>query len=112
MPQILAAIALLCALADHWTTYVCLRTPSQTLEVTEANPLAAWAFAEIGLVPGLLIDTAVTAAALVVIVMTRLVPRPWKIAAFTLLIATSGFAVANNLVAMQLLGLTLSGRPL
>ena len=112
MPQLLAAVALLCALADHWTTYLCLRAPSHTLEVTEANPLAAWAFAEIGLVPGLLIDTAVTFAALVLIVMTPLVPRPWKIAAFCLLIATSGFAVANNIVAMHLLGLTFAGQPL
>ena len=54
---------LLLSAADHWTTYLCLRSPVQGFEVTEANPLAAWLFSNLGLVEGLLLDSVVTVLA-------------------------------------------------
>ncbi len=58
--RLLALLTLLISAADHWTTYLCLRHPVAGWEVAEANPLADWLFSTAGLIPGLLIDSAVT----------------------------------------------------
>jgi Domain of unknown function (DUF5658) len=105
----LAALALLFSLADHWTTYLCLRTQVAGWEVTEANPLAEWLFQRFGLAEGLAIDTLVTVLVLAFLVKTPRIARPLKLAALGVLIATTAWAVANNLQAVQLLGLPLSG---
>ena len=107
MVQILAALALLFSLADHWTTYLCLRTHVAGWEVTEANPLAGWLFQRFGLAQGLWIDTIVTALVLVFLVRTPRIARPLKMGALGLLISTTAYAVANNLQAAQELGLSL-----
>ncbi|HEY8123006.1 MAG TPA: DUF5658 family protein [Myxococcota bacterium] len=107
MVQILAALALLFSLADHWTTYLCLRTRVAGWEVTEANPLADWLFQRFGLAEGLLIDTVVTVLVLAFLVQTPRIARPLKMGALGLLISTTAWAVANNLQAVQQLGLSL-----
>ena len=112
MTYLLAAVALLFALADHWTTYLCLGAPVAGWQVSEANPLAAWVFEQFGLVEGLLLDSLVTGVALVVVVETPLLARRWKYAALWLLIATSSYAVANNLEAVHRLGLSITGAAL
>jgi hypothetical protein len=109
MLQLLACLALLFSLADHWTTYLCLRASVAGWEVSEANPLADWLFQQFGLGTGLWIDTLVTAVVLVVLVRTQRVARPAKLAALAVLIATTAYAVANNLRAVQMLGLSLAG---
>jgi uncharacterized BrkB/YihY/UPF0761 family membrane protein len=109
MVHLLAALALLFSLADHWTTYLCLRGHVPGWEVTEANPLAEWLFQRFGLAEGLAIDTLVTVLVLAVLVRTPRIPRPLKMAALGVLIATTAWAVANNLQAVELLGLSLSG---
>ncbi len=109
MTHLLALVALLLALADHWTTYLCLSAPVPGWQVIEANPLAAWVFEQFGLVEGLLLDSLITGVALVVVVRTPLVAQYWKRAALWLLIATSSYAVANNLEAVRRLGLSITG---
>ena len=107
--QQLAILTLLVSAADHWTTYLCLRDRVPGWQVSEANPLAAWLFASVGLVPGLALDTAITVGAVVFVLHTRLFPFAVKCACLGLLVATTGYAVANNLGAVYALGLSLAG---
>ena len=109
MLHLLAALALLFSLADHWTTYLCLRASVAGWTVTEANPIAEWLFQRFGLAQGLLIDTVVTAVVLAVLVRTPRIGHSAKLAALGVLIATTAYAVANNLHAVSQLGLSLTG---
>lgn len=109
MLHLLAVVTLLLSLADHWTTYLCLRTPISGFEVAEANPIAAWLFDSVGLVEGLMIDTTLTIGALAFLITTRRMPRAAKLIFLLAVIGWTGFAVANNLKAMQLVGLSLLG---
>jgi hypothetical protein len=109
MVQLLAALALAFSLADHWTTYLCLRGRVAGWEVSEANPLAEWLFQRFGLAEGLWIDTLITVLVLVFLVRTPRIGRTAKLAALGVLVATTAFAVANNLQAVQQLGLSLTG---
>jgi hypothetical protein len=109
MVQLLASLALLFSLADHWTTYLCLRIQVRGWQVSEANPVAEWLFQHFGLAGGLWIDTLVTATILLALVRTHRIPHPAKLAALGVLIATTAYAVANNLEAVQQLGLSLTG---
>jgi hypothetical protein len=104
--NILAMLTLVLSAADHWTTYLCLRDPVTGWEVTEANPIAEWLFGTVGLVPGLLLDSAVTLVAVVFLVSTRLIPRRVKAGFFGFVVLSTGFAVVNNLKAISLLGLS------
>jgi hypothetical protein len=104
-----AGLAFAFSLADHWTTYLCLRTKIAGWEVTEANPLAALLFERLGLVEGLLVDTLITFVVLTFLVRTDRIARPWKLAALGVLIGTTGWAVANNLQAVHQLGLSITG---
>jgi hypothetical protein len=105
MLRVLAALALLFALLDHLTTWLCLRAPVPGWEIREANPLAAWAFGRLGLVEGLALDTALTLAAVLVVSEAKRLPRAAKLGLLGVLIATSAFAVANNLGVIQQVGL-------
>ncbi len=109
MLHLLALVAMLFAIADHWTTYLCLRAPVAGWDVLEANPWAAWLFEHFGLVGGLLLDTGVTFLALVVVVQTPLFGSLSKTAVLGLLIATAGYAVQNNIEAVLRMGLSLTG---
>jgi len=100
-----AGLAFLFALLDHFTTWLCLRTPIAGWEIHEANPLAAWLFERVGLVEGLAIDTGVTALALVLVAYSARLPRAARLSLLGLLIGTSAFAVANNFDVIQQIGL-------
>ena len=104
--RIFALLTLLVSAADHWTTYLCLRSPVPGWQVTEANPIAVWLFDALGLIPGLLVDSAVTLAAVSFLVVTRTVPQLAKILFFALVIAWTTLAVANNLRAVEALGIS------
>lgn len=106
MVHLLVAFALLLSAADHWTTYLCLRSPINGFEVAEANPLAAWLFQSVGLVEGLWIDSLVTIAALAFLLATPRLPRAAKLVFLAAVVGWTGFAVANNLSAIFLLGLS------
>jgi hypothetical protein len=105
MLRVFAGLALLFALLDHLTTWLCLRAPIPGWDVREANPIAAWLFGHIGLVEGLALDTGVTLAAVLCVAQARRVPRAAKLGLLGLLIATSAWAVANNFDVIQQIGL-------
>jgi len=110
MLHILVALTLLLTAADHWTTYLCLRAPVPGWEVTEANPIADWLFQSIGLVPGILLDSAVTLAAIAFLLGTALVPRAAKGGFFVAIVAWTTWAVVNNVKAILSMGISpLSG---
>jgi len=107
--HLLALLTLLLSAADHWTTYLCLRTPLEGWEITEANPLAEWLFGAAGLVPGLWIDSAVTVVAVGFLLSTRLLSESAKVCFFSLIAVWTGIAVLNNLKAISVIGLSLTG---
>ena len=104
--QALAILTLFISAADHWTTYLCLREPVSGWRVTEANPIADWLFSSIGLVEGLMLDSAITLLAVGFLLTTRQVPKLAKSMFFALVIAVTGFAVVNNLRAIEALSLS------
>lgn len=102
----LALLTVLISAADHWTTYLCLRRPVPGWRVAEANPVAEWLFQTLGLVPGLLLDSAVTLAAVAFLVSTSLIPRTLRAAFLALVTLWTAAAVANNVQALHALGLS------
>jgi hypothetical protein len=104
--HLLAISSLLLSAADHWTTYLCLRRPVEGWLVSEANPIAEWLFQTLGLVPGLMVDSAVTVIAIVFLVTTPLLPRLAKSVFFVFVIGWTAYAVMNNLEAITALGLS------
>ena len=110
MLPVLAFAYLALTAADHWTTYLCLRESVPGFQVTEVNPLAAWLFEAVGLVPGLALDSVITLGAVAFLVTTHRLPPPAKV---LFLLAVSGWtaaAVANNLDTAAVLGLSPLGR--
>ena len=103
---VLAFLTLLLSAADHWTTYLCLRAPVTGWQVAEANPLADWLFSSFGLVPGLMIDSAITLVAVGFLLSTGQIPTLAKSLFFGVVIVGTGVAVFNNLMAIQALGLS------
>jgi hypothetical protein len=106
----LAAVTLVLTALDHWTTYLCLTQHVPGWQITEGNPLAAWLFASVGLVPGLAIDTAITLCAVAMLVRTGLLQRGAKGACLMLLVTTTALAVVNNFAAIHTLGIPALGR--
>lgn len=104
--RLLALLTLLVSAADHWTTYLCLKDPVPGWHVSEANPLAGWLFQAAGLVPGLLIDSAVTLGGVGFLVVTQTIPELAKGIFLAVVIAWTTLAVANNLQAIEALGLS------
>ena len=104
--HLLAAATLVLSAADHWTTYVCLRNPVAGWEVIEANPISDWLFSWLGLVPGLLIDSAITLFAVGFLLWTNRLPQLVKGTFFSLVVLTTGYAVINNIRAIDALGLS------
>ncbi len=96
---------MLLTVLDHWTTYVCLRGVVPGWQVSEGNPVAAWLFTSVGLVPGLLIDSAITLGAVAFVLRTSLLTHGAKGTYLGLLLVTTSFAVINNLGAVSLLDL-------
>jgi len=106
MLALLVSMTVLLTAADHWTTYLCLRAPVAGWEVTEANPLAEWLFGSLGLVEGLMVDSAVSALAIAFLITTSLVPKLAKRVFFAFVVLWTGVAVLNNLQALSALGLS------
>ena len=104
--RILALLTLFLTAADHWTTFLCLRRPVSGWQVTEANPIAEWLFDSMGLLPGLVLDSVVTVAAIAFLLTTGLIPRTAKGVILTVVVAWTGYAVVNNLSAIATIGLS------
>jgi hypothetical protein len=92
--------------ADHWTTYLCLRAPVQGWSIVEGNPAVNWLFEQTGLVGGLVIDSAVTVAALAFLLATRSFGSQTKIFYLAAIVATTSYAVVNNFMAVAALGIS------
>lgn len=106
----LAALLFVLTALDHWTTWLCLRADVSGWTAIEANPVAGWLFGSVGLTGGLMTDSAVTLAAVLFVMHTRLLPLRAKCAALGLLCFTTAIAVVNNMAALHALGLSFWGR--
>lgn len=96
----LVALTLIFTALDHWTTWWCLRSPIPGWEVTEANPISDWLFGNLGLVPGLLLDSAATLLVLALLVATPLLPARAKSGLLAVVVLWTGWAVVNNVQAI------------
>ena len=104
--RILALLTLLLSAADHWTTYLCLRSPVSGWKVSEANPISDWLFETLGLVPALMLDSVFTLGAVLFLLSTQRVPELLKGTVLSIIAAFTGYAVINNLNAIEALGLS------
>lgn len=105
MLSLLAFTVLALTALDHWTTYLCLRQPVPGFAIREANPVAAWLFEQLGLLPGLCLDSAVTVAGVAFLLSTPRVPSSAKAFIFLMAGLWTVSAVANNVRAIETLGL-------
>jgi len=108
MLRLLLLATLLLSAADHWTTWLCLRSPVPGWDVRELNPLSDWLFHGVGVGTGLLLDSAVTLAGLAFLAVTPLLPRPVKVGFLSTVVLGTGYAVANNVEAISRMGLSLA----
>ena len=102
----LAILAALLTAADHWTTYLCLRRPVEGWNAVEANPVVAWLFDLTGLLPGLMIDSGITALAITFILVTPIMSRLTRYLCLGVMTLAGAYAVVNNLQALSSLGLS------
>jgi len=109
MLRLLALLTIALTSADHWTTYRCLNAPVPGWHVSEANPMADWLFASTGLVPGLMIDSAITLLAVLFLLTTGALPRSAKLAFLSLISLFTGYAVLNNVLAIRDMGIDAMG---
>ncbi len=105
MLRFFAITTILLTFADHWTTYVCLQAPVEGWDVVEANPIAEWLFASVGLGAGLMIDSAITLGAIVFLTKTHVFRVRVKTALLGVIAISTGYAVLNNLGAITEMGL-------
>lgn len=101
--MIASVVVLTCA--DHLTTWLCLSQPVDGWTVSEANPIAQWLFVSAGLVPGLLIDTLVTVAALTFVAATPHFSATLKTSMLSFVALVSFYAVSNNMLVIADLGI-------
>ena len=106
----LGARVLLMNALDNTTTFLCLRSPVTGFDVFEANPVARWLFDQAGLFEGLVLEMALSTAAVLFLVMTHRIPRRSKFVLLTLLALLPTWAVANNVQVMYEVGIGLGGR--
>jgi hypothetical protein len=109
MLQVMAFLTVVLSAADHWTTYLCLRRPMDGWLVTEANPIAEWLFATVGLVPGLLFDSVATLGAIAFLISTQRLSRTAKVCFLGFDATWTAYAVINNVDAASSMGLSLLG---
>ena len=105
----LAGAALLLNAMDNFTTFRCLTDPVSRHGVYEANPLASWAFDQIGLLPGLMVDTVLATLAVGFLLFSGAFDLRIRLGILVVMVGASGWAVVNNLGVMQTLGLALLG---
>jgi hypothetical protein len=107
MRFLLGALVVLFNLADNTTTFLCLRQPVAGFEVVEANPIARWLFDSVGLIEGLMLEMAITTAAIAFLVFTSRISRRTKLLLLGLLALLPAWASLNNLIVLRTVGLSL-----
>ena len=105
MRFLMGAVVLLLNLLDNATTFLCLREPVAGFEVFEANPIARWLFDMLGLFEGLVLETFLTTAAVLFLVLTNRLSPNAKLALLIVLAMLPAWAVANNLAVMVEIGI-------
>ena len=90
-------------LLDNATTFLCLRGPVPGFTVIEANPIARWMFDSVGLVPGLVLEMALTTAAVAFLVLSPRISNPIRFALLSLLVVLPAYAATNNYLIMRAL---------
>ena len=108
MRFLLGGLVLIFNLLDNATTFVCLTAPATGFEIFEANPIARWLFEVAGLTEGLVIETLITTAAVVFLVMTTRIAASPKLLLLFVLTVLPAWAVANNLQVIQEVGIELT----
>ncbi len=103
----LGALVLLMNALDNATTFLCLRDPVTGFDVFEANPVARWLFDGVGLAEGLVLEMALSTAAVLFLISTRRIPGRSKVVLLTVLALLPSWAVANNLQVMYEVGIGL-----
>jgi hypothetical protein len=101
MRLLLGGLVLILNTLDNATTFLCLRAPVKGLEIVEANPIARWLFESLGLVEGLVLESALTLGAVIFLVRTPTLSSSVRNSLLFLLIALPAWAVANNLRVMS-----------
>ena len=91
--SIFGALTLL-ILGDDISTYLCLTAAAPDYVVSEANPLSAWMFGLIGIIPALALQGVVKGAGMAILykMATLWSPRTYKLIAYGM-----GFAVVVTL---------------
>jgi len=107
MRFLLGVLVLVLNVADNTTTFLCLRHPIAGFEVVEANPVARWLFDSIGLAQGLVLEMAITTAAIAFLVQTDRIPSRTKLTLLTVLALLPAWAVFNNLLVIRAVGLSI-----
>lgn len=107
MRFLLGALVVLFNLADNTTTFLCLRHPVAGFEVVEANPIARWLFASVGLVEGLVLEMLLTTAAIAFLVVTQRIPSRTRLLLLVVLALLPAWASLNNLLVIRAVGLPL-----
>jgi hypothetical protein len=92
-------------LLDNATTFLCLRAPVAGFDVVEANPFARVLFDGLGLVPGLLFETAVTTTTVAFLVFYTRLSAPVRLGLLAVLALLPAFASVNNLLVMRAVGI-------
>jgi hypothetical protein len=105
MLRLFAAATILLTCADHWTTFLCLSSPVEGWNVSEANPIAERLFAWAGLGLGLVIDSVITFVAIAFLATTPIIDRSIKLGLLAVITVATGYAVFNNLGAITRMGL-------
>ncbi len=104
MLRLFVATTILLTCADHWTTYLCLNSPIEGWAVSEANPIADWLFEWAGLGTGLMIDSLVTLGAIFFLTTTHVFDGSIKVGLLVIISLSTGYAVVNNLEAINRMG--------
>jgi hypothetical protein len=99
----LSLLVVLLRTLDALTTYTAL-TSRSLYQVSEANPLAAWLFSSVGLVPGLVVSEVVGVLACLFLCYTKSFTVPQRAVVLILLCVTPALAVINNLGVLQRMG--------
>jgi hypothetical protein len=100
----IAGVALIMNALDNFTTFACLRTEVTGFEVYEANPLAAYGFAKMGLVPGLVFEMVLTTVAIGFLLQSRSFDLRVRLAILIAMAVLPAWAVVNNVQVMQSIG--------
>jgi len=109
MRFLLGGLVLLFNLLDNATTFLCLQAATPSFEVFEANPVARFIFDHMGLFEGLMIETAITTAAVGFLVWTDRIPSTFKLVLLGVLATLPAWAALNNLSVAQAVGIPIPG---